>query len=79
MSFRGLLLTVNIWLLGVAALFLGSQRPAGTAGQLLAFACILAQVVTISRLSRNGRERRRRSLESSVAPGVPHRRMTDPR
>ena len=71
MDFRVLLLTINLFLLGLAGLFLGSQRPAGTAGQLLAFACILAQVLTITRMVRSRRERRRRTriLPAGTAVG----------
>ncbi len=58
MTFLGVLLIVNVFLLGEAGLFLGSQRPAGTAGQLLAFACVLAQILTIAALVRSRRTRR---------------------
>jgi hypothetical protein len=56
----------NVFLLGEAGLFLGSQRPAGGAGQLLAFACVLAQVLSISALVRSGRARRAASRSASV-------------
>jgi len=59
MSFRSILLLVNACLLGFAGVFLGTERPAGTAGRLLAYACLLAQVLTITRLVRDRRTRRR--------------------
>jgi len=34
-TFRGVLLTVNLVLLGEAGLFLGSHRPGGSAGQFI--------------------------------------------
>jgi hypothetical protein len=60
-TFRSVLLTVNLFLLGTAGLFVGSQRPGGNAGQMLAFACVLAQVVTIKGLVRSRGERKRRA------------------
>ena len=65
MSFRGVLLTVNVYLLCMAAVFLGGRRPGGMSGQLLAYACVLAQVLTISRLVRARRERKGRTDSSS--------------
>jgi hypothetical protein len=65
-TFRGVLLTANVFLLGEAGLFLGSQRPAGSAGQLLAFACVLAQVLNIAALVRSGRARRAVSRSTPI-------------
>jgi len=59
--FGSVLLTVNLCLLGLAGLFLGGQRPGGSEGQVLAFACVLAQVLTIKTLVRSKRERRQRA------------------
>jgi len=58
MPFRSILLVVNLCLLGFAGVFLGTERPAGTAGRLYAYACVLAQVLTITRLVRERRTRR---------------------
>jgi hypothetical protein len=58
--FRSVLRTVNLFLLGLAGLFLGGQRPGGKEGHVLAFACILAQVLTSRHLFAVHRDRRQR-------------------
>ena len=71
MTFRGVLLTVNVFLLGEAGLFLGGQRPAGDAGHLLAFACVLAQVLSIAAMVRSRRARRGASQSKSNQTSTP--------
>ena len=58
-TFQVILLIVNVSVLGLAGLFLGSQRPAGTAGHLLAFACVLGQIASILSIVRSRHDRRR--------------------
>src|SRR5262245_41695158 len=64
--FRSTLLTVNLFLLGLAGLFLGSQHPGGYAGRVLALACVLAQVLTIKTLVRSRRDRRQRPRSAGM-------------
>ena len=56
--FRSVVLTVDVFVLGLAGLFLVGERPGGNGGYVLAFACVLAQVLTIKTLVRSKRERR---------------------